>query len=608
MVLVSFPLPPLSFPEIRARRQYPCEMLRDREPDQIEWQFDALDLRPVERWLAILPTLSIEPYEQTTITAVAQPPQRLVDSYLDTDDWRMANAGFVVRTRRHGRRDEIMLKTAQWAEGNGLRQPLEARQELPPSGVSDLGSDGPVGRRTHAITGRKPLRPVLQVRTRRRSFALRIDGGDAAEIALDDTVIVVGNGQRPMQLRRVEVRVFREWMDALGPLVLQLRTACGLQPATLSKFEAGLLARGVVIPGPPDLGSTEIGPGMNLGELAYAVLRRQLAVLREKEPGTRLGEDPEELHDMRVATRRMRAALDLFAEVLPIRTRSFRDEFGWLAGVLGAVRDLDVQLEAQAAMAEPGQEELWADLTALLARERETARAALLAALDSVRWERLVGGMAAMVQQGPFRRSTATRLSALVAVPDLICSRHDAVVKAARRAKRSREAADFHRLRIRCKRLRYSLEFGAELYDGRTNRYTRQLAKLQNQLGLMQDAEVAATRLSDLATGDAHLPAATIFVMGGVAELHRQEMARLLGLLPTELSRVRGREWMELTTTMERGREQALALVPPTRRTLRVLPDHAQPERAAVTSDTTTPAALLRPDLARAAGGGESLA
>ena len=103
-------------------------MLREREPDEIEWQFDALDLRPVERWLATLPTLSIEPYEQTTITALAQPPQRLVDSYLDTDDWRMAHAGFVVRTRRHGRRDEITLKTAQWAEEEGLRQPLEVRR------------------------------------------------------------------------------------------------------------------------------------------------------------------------------------------------------------------------------------------------------------------------------------------------------------------------------------------------------------------------------------------------------------------------------------------------------------------------------------------------
>ena len=130
----------------------------------------------------------------------------------------------------------------------------------------------------------------------------------------------------------------------------------------------------------------------------------------------------------------------------------------------------------------------------------------MLAALDSARWERLVSGMAAMVQQGPFRRSTATRLAALVAVPDLICSRHAAVVKAARRAKRSGEAADFHRLRIRCKRLRYSLEFGAELYDGRTNRYTRQLTKLQNQLGLLQDAEVAATRLADLATATRTCP------------------------------------------------------------------------------------------------------
>jgi len=582
-------------------------MPRVPEPDEIEWQFDALDLRPVERWLAALPTLSVEPYEQTTITASTQAPQRFVDSYLDTDDWRMANAGFVVRTRRHGRRDEITLETAPWAHADGLRQPLEASEELPASGVGDIGPDGPVGRRVHAIAGKKPLRPVLSIRTRRRSFALCIDGGDAAEVALDDTEIVVGNGQRPMQLRRVEVRVFHEWMDALGPLVLQLRAACGLQPARLSKFEAGLLARGVVIPGPPDLGSTEIGPDMNLGELAYAVLRRQLAVLREKEPGTRLGEDPEELHDMRVATRRLRAALDLFAEVLPIRSRNFRGELGWLAGVLGAVRDLDVQLQAQAAMVEPGQEELWVDLTALLTRERDAARAALLAGLDSVRWERLVSGMAAMVRQGPLRRATATRVAALVAVPDLVCSRHAAVVKAARRAKRSGEAADFHRLRIRCKRLRYSLEFGAELYDERTNRYTRQLAKLQNQLGLMQDAEVAATRLADLATGDANLPATTIFVMGGVAELHRQEMARLLSHLPAEVSRVRGREWLELTTTMDRGRDRALALVPPTRRTLRVLPDHSVPEQAGATTSGPAPApALVRPDLARAAGGGDN--
>ena len=84
--------------------------------------------------------------------------------------------------------------------------------------------------------------------------------------------------------------------------------------------------------------------------LAFAVLRRQLAVVRAKEPGTRLGEDPEELHDMRVATRRLRAALSLFEAVLPVRAQVFREELGWLARLLGSVRDLDVQLEGLAGL------------------------------------------------------------------------------------------------------------------------------------------------------------------------------------------------------------------------------------------------------------------
>jgi len=581
-------------------RLYPGQMGRETEAIEVEWQFDALDLRPVERWLAALPSLSMELDDQWTFTAMAHPPRRLMDSYLDTGDWRMARAGFVVRTRRRGRSDEINLKTTRSCEA-GIGG-LEATEELPESGLVGLGSDGPVGRRVHAVAGSHPLRPVLQVRTRRTPFSLHIDGVQAAEIALDDTEIVVGNGQRPMQLRRVEVEVLPQWAEVVGPIVQQLRSACGLQPATLSKFEAGLLARGVVIPGPPDLGSTDIEPDATVGELAYAVLRRQLAVLSAKEPGTRLGEDPEELHDMRVATRRLRAALELFADVLPIRARNFRVELGWVARVLGAVRDLDVQLHAQTAMVEPGEHELWADLTALLTSEREAARSELLGALDSVRWERLKSGMASMVRQGPNRRSTATRVAALAVVPDLIGSRQASVVKAARRAKRSSEAADFHRLRIRAKRLRYSLEFSAELFGGRTKRYTRQLAKLQNQLGLLQDAEVAANRLSDLAM-TAPLPASTVFVMGGVAEQHRREVTRLLEQLPSEVSRVRGPEWVEVLTMMERGRDQVLALMPPARRALRIVPVPLSSTN--VSAESSPPlASFVLPEVVRAASGG----
>ena len=578
------------------------------EPVEIEWQFDALDLRPVERWLATLPTLAIETGDGGTITALARPPRRLVDSYRDTDDWRIARAGFVVRTRRRGRHDEVTLKDNRPAEGSGLRQRLEVTEVLPPSGLDGLGDDGPVGRRVRAIVGSRRLREVLQVRTRRRPFALRVGGTDVAEVALDDTMIVVGTGQRPMQLRRVEVEVQPDWLEALEPIVEQLRMTCGLQPARLSKFEAGLLALGEEIPGTPELGPTDVSATSTMGEVAFAVVRRQLAVLRAKEPGTRLGEDPEELHDMRVATRRLRAALSLFVGVLPVRAQMFREELGWLARLLGAVRDLDVQLENLAGMSfshadlgldldHQGRDPL-AELAALLERERAAARADMLQGLDSVRWDRLAKGLTVMAQQGPARRSLATRVPAAIGLPELVLTRHQKVTKAAKRAKRSGVVTDFHALRIHCKRLRYALEFSSDVYDGRTSRYVRALTALQGELGDMQDAEVASVQMAALATGDSRLPAATIFVMGGVAERHRREVSRFLKRLPAELPRTRGKAWRELRDLMERRKAEAEAALPPVRTTLRALPrpqPDAEPAMPSAPGATSAPSQSIHP-------------
>jgi CHAD domain-containing protein len=285
---------------------------------------------------------------------------------------------------------------------------------------------------------------------------------------------------------------------------------------------------------------------------------------------------------MRVATRRMRAALSLFAEVLPVRAQVFREELGWLGRLLGAVRDLDVQLESLSEMASatagwsaglrPEDHDPLAELAALLERERDTARADMLAGLDSVRWERLAKGLSAMVQQGPARRLLAARVPAVIGLPDLVVARHDAVAKAGKRAKRSGAVPDFHRLRIRCKRLRYALEFGADVYGGRTARFVRQLTVLQDELGQMQDAEVASIRLAELATGEAHLPPATVFVMGGMAERHRRDVERLVRRMPKEVSRVGGREWRDLLELMEQRRAEAEAERPLPRRTLRAVP------------------------------------
>jgi triphosphatase len=550
---------------------------------EVEWQFDALDLRPVERWLAALPAPAgtavpgTPPVAGTSAvaspTVLAKPPRRLVDRYLDTADWRIARAGFVLRTRSRGRHDEVTLKDTRPPGPDGLRHRLEVSEPLPDGGVGALDDGGPVGRRLAAVAGRRPFRQVLEVRTRRRPYSLRVGDEEVAEVALDDTVITAGPGDQPVRLRRVEVEVVPARAGELGPLVDELRRSCGLQPATLSKFEAGLMALGIEVPGPPDLGPTDVTSRSSLGDLAFAVVRTHLGVLLAREPGTRLGEDVEELHDMRVASRRLRAAFDLFADALPVRAQAMRGELRWVAGVLGSVRDLDVQIgrlpemEAWAPGAEGGRSPL-EDLRDLLEAERAEARRDLVAALDSPRWERLAAGLVAMAQHGQRRRLPAARAAAALTVPDLVTPRHRAVVKAARRARRSGEPADFHRLRIRCKRLRYSLEFTAGIYGGRTERFTRRLARLQDSLGLLQDAEVATARLLDLATGTGGgprraLPPRTVFAMGAVAERYRAESEALLASMPKRLGILDGDDWQSLAAHMARRQAAAGEGAPP---------------------------------------------
>ena len=532
---------------------------------EVEWQLDALDLRPVERWLALRtgPTAVAESIPGLEIVPGA--PKRLVDVYVDTEDWRMGRAGYVLRVRRRAGRLETTLKDLSTAT-KGLRRRLEVTQPLPASGLSGLDRAGEVGWRVEALAGARALNQVLEVRTRRRPFDLAIHGERVGELALDDTVIAIGHERRRLRLTRVEVEVQPAWVDAMQPFVERLRRECGLQPATLSKFEAGLMAAGIGIPGPPDLGPVGVSPDSTLGELSYRVLRKEASAMLAHVPGTRLGEDIESLHQMRVATRRMRAGMDMFASVLPVRAGRLRAELGWLAALLGEVRDLDIQLGRFDDWTEemPGDHrEALDELADLLAGHRVQARRALLEALDSRRYERLVSGLVAMLVQGPSSRSTTGRAPAVTTMPELIEERHRAARKAASRAKRTGAATDYHRLRIRCKRLRYALEFASGLYDGELKGFVRQMTRLQDALGSMQDAAVASSRLQVIALTEegASLSRAAIFAMGGVAGQYRSEAEHLLGDMPELVQLLQGKEWKRARSLMELRQKAAAPLV-----------------------------------------------
>jgi triphosphatase len=525
----------------------------DQRPVELEWQLDAHDLRPVVRWIEAAAGGGAGHVELGAGRTVNH-----TDTYLDTADRRLDRAGYSVRVRQAGRRPpEATLKSLarNGADPTGPRIRLELEEILDAAEPAAIGrAGGPVGERVRALTGARPLVALFDVQTRRRVFPLTATGQPSGELVLDDTAIREPSGRILSRLRRVEVEVPPHARPVVEPFVTSLRTACGLQPATLSKYESGLVASGIVRPASESFGRTAILPTDALGEVALAVLRRHFAVFLAKEPGTRLGDDIEELHAMRVSSRRLRAALSLFADVLPAGAVELRPELAWIAQTIGVVRDLDVQLAQLEdwieALPAPDREPL-ARLRALLVEDRRAARAEMLAAFDSPRYARFVRRFGSLLRN----RLGVRTPPALALAPDLVERRQESMRKAARKLGPGAPAAAYHRLRIAGKRFRYALEFLADVYPGETEPVVKRTVALQDLLGEHQDADVGALRLRRLAAerGD-ELGPQTVFAMGEIAARYRHAMADLQSRAPAAFARVDGKEWKRLRRVLEDAR------------------------------------------------------
>ena len=366
---------------------------------EIEWQLEAQDLRLVLRWI-----------EAATDAAygVTIGPGRTrtnLDTYVDTSDRRLDRAGYSVRLRQTPKLGaEATLKSLEAAGPDALRVRLEVSQQLDVGDAAAIPNvAGPVGDRVRALVGSRKLVPLFDLQTRRRTFPLATADGPSGELLLDETAIrESGLGRILSRLRRVEVEVPEQAIGTVGPLVESMRLACGLQPAILSKYEAALAATGSHRMEIETFGPTLVDPGATIGHVALAVLRRQFAALLANEPGTRLGDDIEHLHDMRVASRRLRAAIGLFEGVLPADAARLRADLAWLGQTIGAVRDLDVQLaqlDEWAELSGDVESAAVAPLRTLLRGQRAAARAEMLLALDSPQYERFVRRFGRMLRR-----------------------------------------------------------------------------------------------------------------------------------------------------------------------------------------------------------------
>ncbi|PZS37225.1 MAG: metal-chelation protein CHAD [Pseudonocardiales bacterium] len=241
-----------------------------------------------------------------------------------------------------------------------------------------------------------------------------------------------------------------------------------------------------------------------------AALDTRLRALLAHDPGTRVGEDPEELHEMRVAVRRMRATLKAARPLLDrVWADELRAELGWLGRALGPVRDADVLIERfrdrAAAFDDRGREAVETLIEALVA-DRVNARADMLAALGSRRYTTLLRRLATAVS-----RPLPTPLGR-VATPslvELVRAEYRRLAKAVRAAGEDPPDEVLHALRIQGKRLRYTGELVATSGRKRERQPVRKLVEstvaLQDALGEHQDACVAQHRvvllLDDLGDG-----------------------------------------------------------------------------------------------------------
>lgn len=242
---------------------------------------------------------------------------------------------------------------------------------------------------------------------------------------------------------------------------------------------------------------------------------------KEGEPGA-----IEAVHQMRVATRRLRSDLRTFRIALdPQWAASLRAELGWLADLLGAARDADVLSQRLAECSQelalenargaahagttpaPGDGQGAAAVMAALAEQRTSAHALLLRALGSDRHQALLERLAQAAQAPALRSSGEAGRPAAETLPPLVLRAWHALEKRVDSLADPPSDDELHGVRISAKRCRYAAEACTPWLGKPTARLGRAAKKLQDVLGELNDAVVAERWLREWASGARSSPA-----------------------------------------------------------------------------------------------------
>ena len=532
-----------------------------------EWQFTARNLEMTRAWLAS------QPREISERRFASRPTLTMRDTYYDSADWMIFRAGYALRVREARQVDEpgagefeVTLKSLQPAH-DGLARRTEISETVDSDRLDDVMArpEGIAGR-IRELVGTRALNPLFHAHTRReRQQLLEADTElPLAEVDLDETSIETPRGSQ--DLRRVEVECINAEPAAVSPLVEQLRTAAQLEPVEMSKFRTGLAVAGLdPPPGEEAAGQVEtaLTASMPFATAQRLTLQRYFRIVLAKEVDVRSGSVPA-THEMRVAARHLEVLLRMFRGYGPTWAVSARARVRQLIKRLGAVRDCDVQLaflEGALTELEPDKRAAFEPIRERLASRQAQAHARLVQAFDSPAHRHWVREWERHLRDDTPGSARAQRAPTARVARELVREAARGLRKRARRIDEKSPPDDYHEVRIRAKRLRYTLDAFASLYGESAQVFVDALARLQTVLGDYHDSMVREQRFTALVTGSPRLPSSASFLAGRLVERDVQAFERCRKKFAKSWRRIRRSRWRELDATMKRV-EQSIAPEP----------------------------------------------
>ncbi|MCB1099152.1 MAG: CHAD domain-containing protein [Verrucomicrobiae bacterium] len=438
-----------------------------------------------------------------------------VDHYFDTADFDLYRAGWSYRFRDapdHHRSVDLKSLSSVRAKGRKKqpsalhhRQEVEIAVEAFPSSIPTI-ADAPLLEDLEGLVPNQtaPLNELFRVRTLRSIYKVASKKA-VFTVCLDDTTVEMNGGEaadeHQQHFYELEIELEGGKKKRLSRLAEQIGEELRLVPTEMSKFERGLHAAGLhptespAKPQSNDESGDEGVSGSPIHRFALGCLERHFSEMVANEAVALEGCDPEGVHQMRVASRRLSTALDVFRKCLPAKkVKSLDKEIHWVTRSLGKVRDLDVFCEA--IQSDSDEDAPLAKFREHVASTRRVAQEELAATLGSERYlafKQNFGDFLNALSEGDVdpESSHDTLEMARTVVPHAVTKvRHDGA-----KISKSSLDEDLHRLRLDAKHLRYRLELFAPVVPGGLEEPLKACRKLQKFLGEHQDACMANQRI-----------------------------------------------------------------------------------------------------------------